>query len=559
MDQNFRQKIRANDEARLIPVGLEIARYHRLCHFSTLHSATASTHPSIVSACQLMNEDAARIQLADAIRLATPLGEIFPSPPTSDFILKCKLSSIQIGSIHRGKHSLNKVAIITADLELLAEVWDSYALEVDAGEKSTEAYAKAENQLRISNIKQKLVQSKRQWMLSHLVDAPQDHVVFDGTEDEESEVGEIDGGQLFSSGNRAIIYENRASIPTAVATRKRPRQPSSSPTRNIRRQMSPRNVPSDAAPVKDLSQMSHEQLQNYEKEICSQLPLLQIEIRELREALDKKSWQKGELMARLAPVNQLLTYRPSQRSEIVTHHPTARDSQPSISTVNRESFSDMANQNDSAAPQQFGNEHGTNRISQALQPTKSPSHGGLSPQSGEKDTSMVRSLEDNSTQPKSIQPPTNAAESQLSGSFPSESEDFVLESIEKPHESLKLAYLQASLETSPQDKPDRRSVDQEAMNQTTPLQVLISSLIHLPPLTFLQKREQSPVSELQTTPGTPQPKPAPNDEDTPEQPLYKAPIPTWDQSNMTAATVSPTKCQPTFKILTKISIDNVLS
>lgn len=121
MYQNLRQRVCADDKAGLITVGLEIARYHRLCKFSTIHGITASTHPSVVSGCQSMDEDAARIHLADAVRLASPLGEIFPSQIPNDFLLKCKIFAIERRSIYQGKHFLKEAMIITADVDLLVE------------------------------------------------------------------------------------------------------------------------------------------------------------------------------------------------------------------------------------------------------------------------------------------------------------------------------------------------------------------------------------------------------------------------------------------------------
>lgn len=60
----------------------------------------------------------------------------------------------------------------------------------------------------------------------------------------------------------------------------------------------------------------------------------------------------------------------------------------------------------------------------------------------------------------------------------------------------------------------------------------------MPPLTLLQKFEQSPTPEsLQPIPEASQSKPDSNHEDF-KQPVHKAPTPAFDQSNMTAATVS---------------------
>lgn len=401
-----------------------------------METATASTHPSIVTACQSVDEDTTRNHLADATRFASPLGEIFPGPPSNDFLFKCKLLATQRGSKLGGKHYVKATAIITADLELLVEAWDSHAVETDG--KSALAYATG---IRVANDNKKILESKRKWMLRQLRDFPQDPTFFDDAAEGGSDYEETYRSKLVPRGNKAPKKESRAPTPTAEVTRKRRREASDSPIRNTRRRISsrhPHSVLVVPSPVKDVLQMSHSQLQNCEKEICSQLPLLQKEIDGMRETLNEKVRQKSELMSRLSQVNQrLASFSPDENR-------TAQDDQSSTGTssaaLSKESSpplnnpSDFGNPGGKVFPQQLENlEHGSDSISQNDQLSKS-----LTPPSLQQ------------------QPKKNSSLSLLSSS------KVPLESIEEPIGNNEPSSLEVSSEISPERTPCGDAADEEA-------------------------------------------------------------------------------------------------
>ncbi|CAG8949750.1 hypothetical protein HYFRA_00004072 [Hymenoscyphus fraxineus] len=159
---------------QLIPVGLDVARYYRLKKLGIveiLHRRHRIS-PAVVKLCVAMDSDRQHDLhelLTKALRVASPLGRLFPKPARRSFILMIKDlgEAVEYTTVGGNRDHAQNQHIIVADLKIFGRAWDQYTDERRLVNLSVESCSKlkAKKYSKIREMQSEFVAKKKQWLL----------------------------------------------------------------------------------------------------------------------------------------------------------------------------------------------------------------------------------------------------------------------------------------------------------------------------------------------------------------------------------------------------------